>query len=999
MADSVLKGITVEIGGDTTNLEKSISSINKESKSLREELYNVDRLLKFDPSNTDLLAQKQALLAKQVEEAARRVDLLSKGQAAMNELVASGKVEKGGEDYRKMERDVIAAEQALTKAKTALDGFGKKQESTTPETDNLRNSIKSQEKELSDLKSRYAETVLSQGKHSDAAKSLEKQISVLNYSLNDNKEKLNYAENATEELTQKTEENAKSAEKSGSIWSSFGGVLKTIGAAAVAAAAAVGAAAVKMVKDLVGATNDAAAYADNMATLSAQTHVTTDELQAYGYAAGLVDVPLNTLTDSMAKQIKSMSDVNNVSAEATVDTGKLAAAQARAANTALDVEKAQTKASNAVLDVEKAQIKYNEAVAKYTASSPQAAQAALDLEKAQNNATVAALDLEKAQNNLTAANSAVEEASKAVSPELNEMTAAYNRLGVSVYDTATGKMRDSETVYWEIIDALSQVEDETERDSLAMTILGKSAQDLNPLIQMGAEQLEALKQEARDAGAVLSEDTLNSLLAVSDGMDRMKGSTGAAKNALGTIGAGALASLYTGMSGVMQDMTGMINAAVSGEGISDDMISGMSVGITEMVNSVAAEIPEIISVINEIITSIVQVIGESAPQIVATLSDFIPQFITIVSGALPTIIALAGQIIGVLVAGLIDAMPMIMDGAITLIMALVNSIIEQLPALANSAVQIILALVNGLADALPVLVPAAVNAIMTIIQGLIDNLPKILDAALNIILALADGILAALPQLIAALPAIIEGIYNFLYGAIPQIIQAGITLLTSLIGALPEIISTIVLALPDIIIGITTAIMDNIPAIIQAGIMLFVALVQATPEIILGIIKAIPLIIKGITDAFDGYVGKIKDAGKNLIAGLWQGIQDTTQWIKDKIAEFCSGIVDSIKAFFGINSPSKLFQDEIGKFLAQGIGLGFSDEMKNVTRDMQDALPTDFSTEVNAALHASSVGGGAQTFEVKIPVVLDKKIVGQTVSRFQFDAVTNRSRVLGVPTK
>ena len=90
----------------------------------------------------------------------------------------------------------------------------------------------------------------------------------------------------------------------------------------------------------------------------------------------------------------------------------------------------------------------------------------------------------------------------------DKMTEAYAKLGVKVLD-ANGNLRDDETVYWELINALGQVTDETERDALAMEILGKSASDLNPLIEAGADTMKALAVQAHNAGAVLDEDTLD----------------------------------------------------------------------------------------------------------------------------------------------------------------------------------------------------------------------------------------------------------------------------------------------------------------------------------------------------------------------------------------------------------------------------------------------------------------------------------------------------------
>lgn len=105
---------------------------------------------------------------------------------------------------------------------------------------------------------------------------------------------------------------------------------------------------------------------------------------------------------------------------------------------------------------------------------------------------------------------------------------AFSKLGISIYDT-NGNLRDSEDVFNDAIDALSGIENETERDAAAMDLFGKSATDLNPLIEAGSEKLEALKKEAHDTGAVLGGDALKSLGAAKDGMDRLSKSVETAK--------------------------------------------------------------------------------------------------------------------------------------------------------------------------------------------------------------------------------------------------------------------------------------------------------------------------------------------------------------------------------------------------------------------------------------------------------------------------------------
>ena len=99
----------------------------------------------------------------------------------------------------------------------------------------------------------------------------------------------------------------------------------------------------------------------------------------------------------------------------------------------------------------------------------------------------------------------------------------------------------------------------------------------------------------------------------------------------------------------------------------------------------------------------------------------------------------------------------------------------------------------------------------------------------------------------------------------------------------------------------------------------------------------------GIINAFTSLPSKMADIGKNLVQGLWNGINDATGWIIDKIKSFGDAVMNGLKDFFGIKSPSTKMRDEVGKFLAQGIGVGFTDEMARISQDMQAAIPTDFT--------------------------------------------------------
>lgn len=107
--------------------------------------------------------------------------------------------------------------------------------------------------------------------------------------------------------------------------------------------------------------------------------------------------------------------------------------------------------------------------------------------------------------------------------------AAFEKLGVA-FTEANGELRDGTEVFYDVIEALGGIDNETERDAAAMDIFGKSATDLNPLIEAGAEKLAELREEARESGNVLSGSALKSLGKAQDGMDRLsKAAEGAKK--------------------------------------------------------------------------------------------------------------------------------------------------------------------------------------------------------------------------------------------------------------------------------------------------------------------------------------------------------------------------------------------------------------------------------------------------------------------------------------
>nr|DAE51428.1 MAG TPA: minor tail protein [Caudoviricetes sp.] len=115
-----IRGITVEIGGDTTGLSKALSGINKKIKDTQTELKDVNRLLKIDPQNTELLKQKYDLLNQSIESTEKKLDVLRQAEKQVQEQFKSGQVNEN--QYNALKREVIATEAQLRDLKTEAQG-------------------------------------------------------------------------------------------------------------------------------------------------------------------------------------------------------------------------------------------------------------------------------------------------------------------------------------------------------------------------------------------------------------------------------------------------------------------------------------------------------------------------------------------------------------------------------------------------------------------------------------------------------------------------------------------------------------------------------------------------------------------------------------------------------------------------------------------------------------------------------------------------------------
>ena len=141
-------------------------------------------------------------------------------------------------------------------------------------------------------------------------------------------------------------------------------------------------------------------------------------------------------------------------------------------------------------------------------------------------------------------------------------------------------------------------------------------------------------------------------------------------------------------------------------------------------------------------------------------------------------------------------------------------------------------------------------------------------------------------------------------------------------------------------------------------------------------------LLESVVNGIKSLPDKIKTIGSNMVKGLWNGISNVTSWLWSKISGFCSNILSKIKGFFGIHSPSKVFSDEVGKFLGLGLGEGFEDSLPSVYKDMQAEV--DFQTQkLSANLSTTASIGKVLNANITLQpsdIYMDSTKVGRAIT-------------------
>jgi phage-related protein len=233
---------------------------------------------------------------------------------------------------------------------------------------------------------------------------------------------------------------------------------------------------------------------------------------------------------------------------------------------------------------------------------------------------------------------------------------------------------------------------------------------------------------------------------------------------------------------------------------------------------------------------------------------------------------------------------------------------------------------------------SATEVMQPILDGITMALPGLLEKGSEIIINLANGILAAAPGLVSTAGQIVASLGNFLMQNAPTILNAGADLVLNLVNGIIDNLPEIAHSAIEVALSLTKTLAESAPSIIQAGFDIIIKLVlglsQAYPELVSAVLKICADMIQQFMSV--DWIG----LGNNIVNGIIDGVIAMGDAFIQAILTMCSGALDAVKNFFGISSPSKVFADEVGRYIPEGIALGIEQNADVVTDAMED-LKTD----------------------------------------------------------
>lgn len=873
MAETI-RGINVVIGAETTGLGKALSDVDKQSRSIQSELKQVNRALKFDPSSTTLLAQKQELLSKSIETTKQKLKQLKDVEQQVNQQFASGDISEG--QYRAFQREIDITQSKLKNLESRLKSTGPELQSFGEKANAASEKLNSAGKTAGDLGKSMTmgltapivgvaaaavkvgndfETSMSQ-----AAGALDKPMSQMgslkNLALETGQETKFSATEAANAITELAKGGLTEAQiKGGALKSTMDLAASSgmeLGAAANTVVQAMGAfglsanQSTQAVNALAGAaaasSTDVEPLTEGLAQCAAQAHLvgwsiqdTTAVLGEFA-DAGVVGSDAGTSLKTMLQRLgaptaTASKEIQSLGINVWDGSGHMK-------NAAGIAQELQSKMGG-LSDAQKQ-------AAMNTIFGSDATRAASIL---MNNGAKGLAKYTKATNDQTAASRLAASQQGETSKEIEQMFGALETAAIKVQEALAPAITSIAKFIGDLATAFSNLSPTAQ--TVIIALAGITAA-LGPLLLIIGGVLTAVGTVAGAIGVV-------------------------------TTGATAATPAIAGLSMVIRGVATAFTAITSPVGLAIAAIAAIGIAVYESITNW--------DTLRSTVTGFIANLPTLLTTAITYISQFLTTIVTAITTNLPQILAVGQQILGTIITAITVNLPQILTIGGQIITAVITAIVNNLPQLISAGLQIITTLITGILNNISQILTIGTQIITEIVQAIVNNLPQIIDTATQIITTLVTAISEALPSLIAAGLAIIVALASAIIQNLPQIIDSAVKIITALVNGittnLPQIIATAV----KIILMLAQALIQNLPKIISAAIQIIVAIVKGLAQALPQLVSYAPQILSALGNAIKSLASQAIQWGKHLIQNLIAGIKsmfgplgDAIGWIADKIS-------------------------------------------------------------------------------------------------------------------
>lgn len=507
------------------------------------------------------------------------------------------------------------------------------------------------------------------------------------------------AEKQAEQFGKSLHDTANKAESSGGKFSALSGTLKGIGIAMGTAFVAVGAAAVSSAKSLTDMTVGAAAYADEILTTATVAGVSAESLQAYKYAAELVDVSMETLTGSMAKQIRSMSSARDGSADMVEAYGRLGIAVANADGSLRSGETVYWETIDALGKMEEGAERDALAMKIFGKSAQE-----LNPLIAQGSAGIAEL---------------TDEAKRMGAVLSDETLAQLGKFDDSVQRLKSGSDAAKNALGTVLLPQLQILADE------GVSLLG----DFTKGLQDAGGDFTKISQVIGSAVGGIADMVLSNMPAVVQmGMD-----------IVGAVGSSLLANLPMLIDTANQLIFTLLEGLISAL---PQLTDGALQLVLALTQGILDNLPAILESAMVMVATLITGIAEALPELVPKIVECVILMAQTLMDNAGLLIEAALALITGLAQGLINALPILIEALPQLINSFINYFVNNLPLIIETGINLIISLVTGLIAAIPTLIAALPEIIIALVSGLGQAAEAIYDVGINIVKGLWDGIMS-----------------------------------------------------------------------------------------------------------------------------------------------------------------------------------------------------------------------------------------------------------------